>query len=217
MLFALSRVVKVVRLIGSALLIALVASAAWASFDAPEPGEVAVRDLPGTQRRWQEARTIVEAPPEVVRRWLTEYEFFTGRFHDVQQVEVLERNGNRVRMFLRSRIIGRPMIVDSEQVPEGIFYTAHDGGIGAAGRIFLTPVEGGRTDVIMQTTGHVGGVLGAFVPNGTMRSRERAKLTADLVDLNRLARARQSPEGTTPSAPSAPRSSARRPPPRTRR
>jgi len=188
-----------------ALLILLLPTIAHASFDEPMPGEVIVRDVPGTGRHWQEARSIVDAPPETVHRWLTEFEYWPGRFHDVIETRVLERNGDRARIYMRSGIMGRGMVLSVRISPTGIFYEGNDGDVRAFGRIFLTPAGDGRTDVIMQSSANVSGLLGALAPKSVIRERAREKLSADLGDLNRLARAhrgsaRRSPPSTRPLA-----------------
>src|SRR5204862_794816 len=126
----------------------------------PAPGEIALRDVPGTDQKWQEARALVDAPYPEVFRWLTDFSSWPARFHDVVSVEVLASRPDAARVRMRSRIIGRTITVDVRVAPGVISYRGADGNITSAGRIFVTPAEGGRTDVIMQSTAHVGGWLG---------------------------------------------------------
>jgi hypothetical protein len=171
------------------LLACVAAAPARADFERPQPGEIVVRDRPGTGRRWQEARTLVNAPADAVRRWLTEFDQWPVRFHDVEGARVLSRTGDRSRVWLRSRIIGAELQVEITVEPTGTFYQAQEAGVSAAGRIWVTPAGDGRTDVIMQSTVHVGGVKGLFAQKGVIRERQRRKLVADLSDLHRLAAA----------------------------
>jgi hypothetical protein len=162
-------------------------STARADFERPRPGEIALRDMPGSGRRWQEARTIVPAPPEAVRRWLTQFEYWPGRFRDVTMVRVLRRHGNATRLSMRSKIMERELVLDATTDERGVFYQANDGDVHAVGRIFITATGDGKTDVIMQSSARVTGVLGVIAPASLVRQRERAKLSSDLQDLGRLA------------------------------
>jgi hypothetical protein len=172
----------------SALLV-MAPALANASFDAPMPGEIALRDMPGTDSKWQEARSIVDAPPDAVRRWLTEFEYWPARFHDVVATRVLARQAGRVRIWMRSAIIGRGIVLSVRVTPAGIFYEGRDGDVTALGRIFITATSDGRTDVRMQSAAHLGGLLGVLAPKSLIRDRSREKLAADLGDLHRLAHA----------------------------
>jgi hypothetical protein len=171
-----------------ALTLLLVCSPALASFERPLIGEIAVRDVPGTRGTWQEARVLVEAPPDQVLAWLTEFEHWPRRFRDVSGVRVVSRSGDTASVWMRSRIVGTSLVVDIHVTPSAIFYRGEDHNITTSGRIFLTAAGPGRTDVISQTTVHGGGLKGAFAPREFIRSRERAKLVSDLGDLVRLSR-----------------------------
>ncbi len=180
-----------VRPLAAALLVAaglvLLAAIARADFVHPTPGEIAVRDVPGTDRAWQEARAVIEAPQPAVYRWLTDFPSWPSLFHDVVSVEVLSAQSDAARVRMRSRIIGRAITVDVRLAPGLISYSGAEGSIRSAGRIFVTALGGGRTDVVMQSTAHVGGWLGVFATDEMVRTRQRAKLAADLADLQRLA------------------------------
>lgn len=182
--------------------------AALADFAHPGPSEVAVRDMPDTDGQWQEARAIIDAPPEAVRRWLGELEYWPARFRDVQAIRVLSRNGRSTRVAMRSRILGREMVLEVWRTPRGFFYKSHDHHVQALGRTYVTATPDGRTDVIMQATADVSGLVGILAPGSMIRDREREKLTADLNDLHRLARLRgngePSGEAATVDAPAPP-------------
>src|SRR4051794_27889427 len=81
------------------------ASLARADFPNPATGEVAVRDVPGTNRHWQEAHTIIDAPPEAVKRWINEFEYWPGRFRDVRDVRVIERSASAAKVWVDSKIM----------------------------------------------------------------------------------------------------------------
>ena len=87
--------------------------------------------------------------------------------------------------------MARELVLDAHTDANGIYYEAKDDNVHATGRIFITPTGDGRTDVIMQTSANISGILGAIAPSSMVRERERAKLVSDLRDLNRLARQRQ--------------------------
>ena len=182
-------------------LVFLLPSLATADFPHPTPGEVAVRDVPGSNRHWQEARSIVDAPPETVKHWIADVEYWPARFHDVKETRVISRTGNKMRVFVKSSIM-HDLTLDVEVKDDGVFYSANDPHVKAWGRIFITPTADGRTDVIMQTAANVTGFIGMLAPKGIIRDRERDKLTSDLTDLNHLARSHRA---------------ARRPPPPGRR
>jgi len=90
---------------------------------------------------------------------------------------------------MRSRLIGRTIVVDVRMWPQLIEYRSDGGSIESAGRIYLTDAGGGRTDVIMQSTARLGGWLRVVATDGMVRDRQREKLIADLRDLHRLGRA----------------------------
>ena len=171
------------------LILAMMPAVATADFAQPQPGEVAVQAVPGSDNRWQEARGVVDAPAEAVRRWLTEYEFWPARFRDVKATRVLARQGGVARVWVKSGIM-HELVLDIREVPDGLAYTANQGDVHAAAHIRVVPTADGRTDVTIQTTANLSGFLGKLVPGGMLRSREREKLISDLSDLHRLAAGR---------------------------
>ncbi len=171
----------------AALVLLLVPSLAPASFEHPAPGEVALRDVPNTGRKWQEGRAVIDAPLPMVRNWLFDAAHWPGRFHDAASVEVLSRSADEIRVRMRSRLAGRDLLLDIRLTPTAIESTGEGRNVDVAGRIFLTPAGPGRTDVIMQTSAHVRGLAGVFAPERTIRDRSRRKLLSDLSDLERLA------------------------------
>ena len=179
------------RQVGSVALLALVLASApgiaGASFESPGPGEVVVRDAPGTHREWQEGRTIVDAPAAVVRDWLLDASRWTERFRDDVAVTVLERQSGFERVRLRSRIAGRELVVDVRPTERGIWSTGHDHGLSTETYLYITPLGRGRTDVVMQTYARLHGLTGVLAPANTVRDRMRRKLFWDLTDLQRLA------------------------------
>lgn len=172
-------------------LVATLAPVASADFAQPRPGEVTVQSVPGSDNQWQEARGIVDAPPEAVRRWLTEYEYWPARFRDVKATRVQARGPDRARVWVKSDIM-RELTLEIRESPGGIAYTAEQGDVHAAGVIHIRPTPDGRTDVTFQTTASLSGFLGHLIPKGMLRSRQREKIASDLGDLHRLAAGRQS-------------------------
>jgi hypothetical protein len=170
----------------------LVCSSARATFDQPAPGEISVRDLPGcSDRSWQEARAIIDAPAERVHRWLTDFENWPLLYPDVQAVEVIGRSGDETILRVHYRSYGnRVFTIHARITADGIYSSSHDHDIVASNRIFVTPVGAGRTDVIMQSSARVTGLLGAFVGRSMVRERQREKLVSDLRSLARLAHGR---------------------------
>src|SRR5687767_10180731 len=82
-----------------------------ATFERPQTGEIALRDMPNTRGSWQEARAIVDAPPARVRAWLIEFERWPERFRDVIAARVVGRNGDFWSVWMRSKIVGVPLVV----------------------------------------------------------------------------------------------------------
>lgn len=167
----------------------LVPVLAVADFNMPAPGHVEVRDVPGTSGNWQEARTVVDAPPERVRGWFADFEIWPHRFRDIEETRVLSRQGDHTRVWVRSHIM-KELVLDVRVGPQQIVYSAVQDHVDAESRIYLVATGDGRTDVVMQSRARLTGLLGAMVPRGMIRDRSRQKLVSDLSDLNRLARAR---------------------------
>src|SRR5689334_14660684 len=70
------------------------------------------RDLPGSDGNWQEGRAVVDAPIDVVRGWLVDFEHWPQLFPDVQYAKVLSRPaGSQAVVRFRSRIVGRELTI----------------------------------------------------------------------------------------------------------
>jgi hypothetical protein len=149
-----------------------------------------LRDVPNTNGKWQEARGLVEAPRSVVQDWLTDYTSWPYIFSDVEWVHLLKREAGVAVIQMRSRAFKRRLELRIRTTPEGIVYEGKDGSIRTEGKIFLTEAGNRATDVTFQNVAHIGGFLGAIVPKGAVRDRQRVKLRIDLTDLQRLARRR---------------------------
>lgn len=151
---------------------------------------ISLHDVPNTSGKWQEARGLVEAPRTAVHAWLTDYSSWPYIFSDVEWVQVLRREGKVTVFQMRSRAFKRRLEIRIHSTPEGLSYEGKDGCIRTEGKIFLTSAGNRATDVIIQNVAHISGFLGAIVPKGAVRDRQRVKLRIDLTDLQRLARRR---------------------------
>jgi uncharacterized membrane protein len=146
------------------------------------------RDLPGD---WQEGRVVVEAPLDVVRGWLVDYDHWPELFPDVQSVEVLSRPArNQAVVRFRSRIVGRELTIGSSWGGREIRYRGGAKNIDSRGRVLLRPLGPDRTEVVMQSTSDVHGLIGVFATRRLKRERAFAKLNADLGALENVARTR---------------------------
>lgn len=148
---------------------------------------VYLRELPNSEGTWQEARGLVNAPPERVRAWLTDFRGWPHTFGDVQSMEILRQDGNFAVLRFRSRIFERRLVLHVEARPNGIRFFSRDGSVYTEGKVWLSDAGSGCTDVIIQNAAHVGGFIGAFVPQRVIRDRQRAKLRADLTSLQQMA------------------------------
>jgi hypothetical protein len=155
---------------------------------APGADEISFRDLPNTDTRWQEARGVVDAPPAVVRAWMSDYHRWPALYSDVSTVEVLREEGPAVDVSFHSRLFNRTLHIRVRSTPEGFVYSGKDGSVTTEGKVWLCDAGNGRTRVIIQSYAHVGGFIGAFVTRGMIRDRQRHKLRSDLGDLQRAAR-----------------------------
>ncbi|HEX2571386.1 MAG TPA: hypothetical protein VH877_17640 [Polyangia bacterium] len=151
---------------------------------------VTLHDVPNTNGKWQEARGLVEAPRNAVQAWLTDYTSWPYIFSDVEWVQVMKHEGKVTVFMMRSRAFKRRLEIRIQSTPDGLVYEGKDGCIRTEGKIFLTSAGTRATDVTIQNVAHISGFLGAIVPKGAVRDRQRAKLRIDLTDLQRLARRR---------------------------
>lgn len=153
---------------------------------AAPPNEVQIGDLPGTNGRWQQGEVTVAAPPDVVQRWLSEASRWPARFPDDQWARELGRapDGRRQVEF-HSNVLGKTITVRMDERPGLIVYDGTGKGVWTQGKIFVQPAGRG-TRVIMQTTGDLKGIGGAFAPESLKRKRVRKKLASDLNAIVRL-------------------------------
>ena len=154
---------------------------------AEELDRVAIKDLPGSDGRWQQGEVVVPAPAARVQQWLSDVRDWPARFPDVQWARELGTtpDGRRVIRF-RSRAIGRPMTIRIRERPGLIAYDGDGKDVTTQGKNWVEPLGADRTRVVLQTTADVHGALGAFVTAKMKRQRARKKLAADLNALVRL-------------------------------
>src|SRR6185312_5411849 len=178
------------RAVAAGLVMALgLGPAAWAG-PAGRQG-IETRDVPGTDGDWQEGHAVIDAPIDEVRRWHTDFERWPQSFPDVQWAKVLSRSGNdRAVMKFRSSIIGRDLTLNMHWNARAIVYRGVGKNVDVQGKVLLTPLGRGRTDVVLQSTADVHGIVGALASKATRRARAYKKLRADLGALQNLSRTR---------------------------
>jgi hypothetical protein len=150
-------------------------------------GGIRLGDVPNTHGTWQEGSAVIAAPLPEVRRWLTDFDTWPGRFPDVQSASTLRRDGDVTTGRFRSRIIGRDMTIHLRQGSGGMTYTGEGKNVTTQGKVFLRALDPGHTQVIMQSTAQVHGLAGAFASPGTKRKRALRKIDSDLTALQSLA------------------------------
>jgi hypothetical protein len=150
---------------------------------------VVVGDLPGSGGNWQFGEVTVAAPVGEVQRWFADAAYWPARFPDDKWARDLGRtpDGRRVAQFY-SRTIGRPLTVRLRERPGLIVYDGSGKGITTQGKIILQSAGPRQTRVIMQSTGEVHGLAGAFATTGVKRKRTLKKMRSDLEAVIRLSR-----------------------------
>src|SRR5258706_9188215 len=125
----------------AALLAAMVATAA-----PPPPGEIALRDLPGTNGEWQVGEAVIPAPREDVHRWLVDYAAWPQRFPDIEWSQILgdDKSGRHVVRF-RSRIADATLVVHEAVRPDLLVFWGTMPYVYAQGRIYLIDLGNGTT------------------------------------------------------------------------
>ena len=171
------------------LLASLVAAGVALVAAAAPPTNVPVRlgDVPGTNGQWQQASTVVAAPLDEVRGWLTDYDAWPKIFPDVQWATVLQHDGNLYTVRFRSKIIGRDMTLRLQITPRVLVYTGSGKDVTSQGKITLKPIDRNHTEVLMQSSAEVHGLAGAFASQGMKRKRSFKKMQSDLTTLHSLA------------------------------
>lgn len=152
---------------------------------------IETRDVEGSDGSWQEGHAVIDAPVDEVHAWLTDYEHWPQRFPDVQWAKVLSRSGrDRAMVRFRSKIIGRELTLNLRWTARAIVYRGIGKNVDVQGKVLLSPVGRGRTDVVMQSTADVHGIVGVLASKKTRRERAYKKLRADLGSLQRMSQTR---------------------------
>ncbi|HEU4614538.1 MAG TPA: SRPBCC family protein [Kofleriaceae bacterium] len=165
--------------IGASLVLSLVAAEARAD-------EVQLVDRPD---HVTEAHVIVNASPAQIYDVVTSYASWPSVFSDIRSVKV-ERGGREdAEVTFRSRALhDQQVTVKFANVPgRAVRFRGIKGppGGSARGEYVMTPIDGGkRTRVDAMLYMDVSGLPSLFVRESTVRGMRRAKLHADLADLN---------------------------------
>lgn len=130
-----------------------------------------------------EARLVIDASPSEIYRVTTDYAHWSTLLSDVESVSV---EGAKVR-FRSAALGGHEVAVQFDNVEDReIHFHSVDAppGASASGTYVLEPIDGGRRTRLVATFHlDVGGVLGIFVSNRSLRAMRQAKLRADLGDV----------------------------------
>jgi hypothetical protein len=169
----------------------VLALAAGPALASQPPSPIELQDLPGTNREWQQASTVVNAPAPVVKHWLTAYEQWRQLFPDIEWVQRLgvDEIGRDVVRF-RSRYAGRTITMHQAVTPRLLIYEGWGPNVHTQGRVYVIDMGRDRTRVIMQTTAEVHGLAGVFATKGLKRNRAFQALRGHLTALLDAAYAR---------------------------
>jgi hypothetical protein len=156
-----------------------------------QPSPIELSDLPGTDREWQQASAIVNAPAPQVVHWLTAYEEWRRLFPDIEWVQRLgtDPDGRDVVRF-RSRYAGRTITMHQSVSPQLLIYEGWGPHVHTQGRVYVIALGPKRTRVIMQTSAEVHGLAGVFATKGLKRNRAFQALHGHLAALLDAAAAR---------------------------
>jgi carbon monoxide dehydrogenase subunit G len=169
------------------LLAFVVAGVALVAVAAPATGPVQLGDVPGTNGQWQQGSSVIAAPLDEVRGWLTDFNAWPKLFPDVQSASVLQHDGNAYTVRFRSNIVGRDMTLRLAVAPRVVVYTGSGKNVTSQGKVTLKPIDRNHTEVLMQSSAEVHGFAGAFASKGMKRKRAFKKISSDLTTLHSLA------------------------------
>jgi hypothetical protein len=152
---------------------------------------IELTDIPGTDREWQQASAVVNAPAKLVSHWLTAYEQWRQLYPDIEWVQRLgvDAEGRDVVRF-RSRYAGRTITMHQSVTPKLLVYEGWGPNVHTQGRVYVIDMGRERTRVIMQTTAEVHGLAGVFATKGLKRNRAFQALRGHLAALLDAAYAR---------------------------
>lgn len=149
-------------------------------------------DLAGSRGKWQEAKSVIDAPVADVREWMGDVAHWPERFSDVTTVRILAKQGNATTLRFHSKIIGRDLTITTRSAGDTITYDGFGKDVTTQGKIFMRPIDDRHTEVILQSSSEVHGALGAFASKGMKRKRAFAKMSSDLKSLEAMAGGRRS-------------------------
>jgi len=168
----------------------MVALAAQLQAGAAAPPRMDLHDLPGSDG-WTEGIALVDAAPDRVRDWLTDYAHWQGRFPDMAWAQYLgdDEHGRHIVRF-HSYLANRTFVIHESVTPELLAFDGWARNVHTQGRIYILDAGGGKTRVIMQSTNEVHGFIGLFATRSYRRRAAFAATRSHLGALLKLAAAR---------------------------
>jgi hypothetical protein len=154
-----------------------------------------------------EASIVIDAPPEDVYAFVTDYRNWTKNFSDVKDVTVEGGGRDNARVRFKSKALGVTVTVQFANEPnKAIRFKGIKGPPGgrSSGEYLLTPIDGGkRTQVTASLYMDVFGPTKFVIRSDKLTGMRDAKLRADLVDVARHFGASTEP-AKLPPAPGVP-------------
>lgn len=137
-----------------------------------EESSIQLRDIPESNREWQEGSAVIPAPASTVRHWLTAYDEWRQIFPDMESVQPLGSDAQRRDVVrFRSKYAGRTIVMHQAISPSLLVYEGWGPNVHTQGRVYVIPLGADQTRVIMQNTAEVHGLAGIFATKGLKRSR----------------------------------------------
>lgn len=141
-----------------------------------------------------EARVVIDASPDEIYDLVTSYRAWRTILSDILSVSVEGGDREHARVRFKSRALRNTVTVEFDNEPgRTIRFRGVKGPPGgrASGVYALVPLDNGtRTEVVAQLYMDVVGAPGLLVREKTIRGMRRAKLRADLTDIDHYFRAR---------------------------
>lgn len=134
-----------------------------------------------------EARAVIDARPDEIYELVTTYRAWRTILSDILSVSVESGDREHARVRFKSRALRNTVTVEFDNEPgRTIRFRGVKGPPGgrASGVYALIPIDNGtRTQVVAQLYMDVVGAPGLLVREKTIRGMRRAKLRADLTDI----------------------------------
>ena len=148
---------------------------------------------------------IVDAPPEQVYAFATNYAQWPRTLSDIKSVRFESGGRDNARLWFDSRAMDHEVLVQFENIPnQAIRFRGIKGvpGATARGEYRLEPIDGGkRTRITANLYLIVKGPVGWFVSDSKTRGMRQTKVRADLTDVARHFANPVSSRETPPRAP----------------